>query len=104
MLSFPNENFFKNKERLLGEIFLSYETCKKESKRFKMKNKDRIGHLIVHGTLHLLGYDHKTKLDKKKMINIDIKINIIDLMLTCLKLLVFRKRRTGKINMYNPNK
>ena len=74
VLSFPNENFFKNKETLLGEIFLSYETCKKESKRFKMKNKDRIGHLIVHSTLHLLDYDHKTKIDEKKMINIESKI------------------------------
>ena len=38
------------------------------------------------------------------MINIDIKINIIDLMLTCLKLLVFKKSSTGKVNMYKPNK
>ena len=74
MLSFPNENFFKNKENFLGEIFLSYETCKKEAKKFKINNKDRIGHLIVHGILHLLGYDHNTKIDEKKMISIESKI------------------------------
>ena len=74
VLSFPNEKFFNNKENFLGEIFLSYETCKKEAKKFKISNKDRIGHLIVHGTLHLLGYDHKTKIDEKKMINIESKI------------------------------
>ena len=74
MLSFPNKKFFNNKENFLGEIFLSYETCKKEAKKFKISNKDRIGHLIVHGTLHLLGYDHKTKIDEKKMINIESKI------------------------------
>ena len=74
MLSFPNENFFKNKESFLGEIFLSYETCKKEAKKFKINNKDRIGHLIVHGILHLLGYDHNTKIDEKKMISIESKI------------------------------
>jgi len=74
VLSFPNENFFKNKESFLGEIFLSYETCKKEAKKFKINNKDRIGHLIVHGILHLLGYDHNTKKDEKKMISIESKI------------------------------
>ena len=74
VLSFPNEKFFNNKENFLGEIFLSYETCKKEAKKFKISNKDRIGHLIVHSTLHLLDYDHKTKIDEKKMINIESKI------------------------------
>ena len=80
VLSFPNENFFNNKENFLGEIFLSYEACKKEAKKFKINSKDRIGHLIVHGTLHLLGYDHKTKKDEKKMINIESKIlNSLDI-------------------------
>ena len=74
VLSFPNEKFFKGKENFLGEIFLSYETCKKEAKKFKINNKDRIGHLIVHGILHLLGYDHNTKIDEKKMISIESKI------------------------------
>ena len=74
VLSFPNEKFFKGKENFLGEIFLSYETCKKEAKKFKINNKDRISHLIVHGTLHLLGYDHKTKIKEKEMINIESKI------------------------------
>ena len=74
VLSFPNENFFKCRESFLGEIFLSYETCRKEAKKFKINSKDRIGHLIVHSTLHLLGYDHKTKIDEKKMISIESKI------------------------------
>ena len=74
VLSFSNENFFKCRESFLGEIFLSYETCKKEAKKFKINNKDRIGHLIVHGILHLLGYDHNTKKDEKKMISIESKI------------------------------
>ena len=74
VLSFPNEDFFNNKETFLGEIFLSYDACKKEAEQFEINSKDRIGHLIVHGTLHLLGYDHKTKIGEKKMINIESKI------------------------------
>ena len=74
VLSFPNDNFFKYKENFLGEVFLSYESCKKDAKKFKINSKDRISHLIIHGTLHLLGYDHKTKEDEKKMISIESKI------------------------------
>ena len=58
----------------LGEIFLAYETCYKESKKYKIDKKDRIGHLIVHGTLHLLGFDHKNKKDEKKMQDIEYKV------------------------------
>ena len=80
VLSFPNENFFKNKENFLGEIFLSYDTCRKEAKEFKINSKDRIGHMVVHGILHLLGYDHKTKIAEKKMVNIESKIlNSLDI-------------------------
>ncbi len=74
VLSFPNDNFFKKNDDFLGEVFLSYEACKKEAIKYKISNKDRIGHLIVHGTLHLLGYDHKTKKDEINMLNIESKI------------------------------
>ena len=74
VLSFPNDNFSKKNDNFLGEIFLSYEKCKKEAENLKIKEKDRIGHLIVHGILHLLGYDHKSKKDGKKMENVESKI------------------------------
>ena len=74
VLSFPNDNFLKDKDNFLGEIFLSYEMCKKEAKKSKIENKDRMSHLIVHGTLHLLGYDHKTKTEEEKMKAIESKI------------------------------
>ncbi|PPR38358.1 MAG: Endoribonuclease YbeY [Alphaproteobacteria bacterium MarineAlpha6_Bin4] len=74
VLSFPNENFFKKKENFLGEIYLSYELCKKEAKKFKMNEKQRSGHLIIHGILHLFGFNHETKKDEKKMIAVESKI------------------------------
>jgi|ETN01SMinimDraft_1059929.scaffolds.fasta_scaffold11303_5 probable rRNA maturation factor len=74
VLSFPNDNFFKYKENFLGEVFLSYESCKKDATKFKINCKARISHLIIHGTLHLLGYDHETKENEKKMIGIELKI------------------------------
>ncbi|MGI9391379.1 MAG: rRNA maturation RNase YbeY [Boseongicola sp.] len=42
----------------LGDIALGFETCAKEAKAAGKRLEDHVQHLIVHGTLHLLGYDH----------------------------------------------
>ena len=74
VLSFPNDNFQKDKNNFLGEIYLAYETCAKESERMKIKEIDRLSHLIVHGTLHLLGFDHKKKKEKLRMEMVENKV------------------------------
>jgi len=73
VLSFPNDSFQKDEAQFLGEIFLAYETCVKEAKKLNIKNIDRVCHLIVHGTLHLLGFNHKKEKEEKKMRNIENK-------------------------------
>jgi len=45
-------------EVLLGDIVLAYETCVREAAEKGVSVDDHASHLIVHGTLHLLGYDH----------------------------------------------
>lgn len=45
-------------EALLGDIILAYETCAREAEEKGISVADHATHLIVHGTLHLLGYDH----------------------------------------------
>lgn len=45
-------------EVLLGDIVLAYETCAAEAADKGISLADHATHLIVHGTLHLLGYDH----------------------------------------------
>lgn len=45
-------------EVLLGDIVLAYETCAREADEKGIALADHAAHLIVHGTLHLLGYDH----------------------------------------------
>jgi probable rRNA maturation factor len=45
-------------EVLLGDIVLAYETCAREAEEKGVPLADHAAHLIVHGTLHLLGYDH----------------------------------------------
>ena len=46
-------------EVLLGDIILAYETCAREAAEKGVGLADHATHLIVHGTLHLLGYDHQ---------------------------------------------
>jgi probable rRNA maturation factor len=45
-------------EVLLGDIVLAYETCAREAVERGVPFEDHAAHLIVHGVLHLLGYDH----------------------------------------------
>lgn len=45
-------------EILLGDIVLARETCEREAAERKVEVSAHAAHLIVHGMLHLLGYDH----------------------------------------------
>ena len=45
-------------EILLGDIVLARQTCSREANERDISIADHATHLIVHGTLHLLGYDH----------------------------------------------
>lgn len=43
----------------LGDIAISYDTCRNEAASGGKSLQDHALHLVVHGTLHLLGYDHE---------------------------------------------
>jgi len=47
-------------EVLLGDIVLAFHVCQAEAEEKQISVEDHATHLIVHGTLHLLGYDHET--------------------------------------------
>ena len=60
ILSFPScEQPVLNEERLfLGDLALSYETVMSEAKAAGILEQDHIAHLVLHGLLHLAGFDH----------------------------------------------
>lgn len=58
----------------LGDIALSYETCAREAMEAGKPMADHLTHLIVHGTLHLLGYDHITDGDAAFMERLEVEI------------------------------
>jgi probable rRNA maturation factor len=45
---------------LLGDVVLAYETVAREARDQRKSVADHFRHLVVHGVLHLLGYDHAT--------------------------------------------
>ncbi len=46
--------------RHLGDVILAYETMLRESEDQGKPLRHHLAHLLVHGTLHLLGHDHET--------------------------------------------
>ncbi|GJE06678.1 MULTISPECIES: rRNA maturation RNase YbeY [Methylobacterium] len=46
--------------RPLGDVVLAYDTLLRESAEQSKPLSDHLAHLLVHGTLHLLGQDHET--------------------------------------------
>lgn len=45
--------------RFLGDIVLAFETVEREAREEEKPIENHISHLVVHGVLHLLGYDHE---------------------------------------------
>lgn len=54
-------------EALLGDIVLAHETCAREAIERGVSLENHATHLIVHGVLHLLGYDHMTDSEGEAM-------------------------------------
>lgn len=51
----------------LGDLAIAYQTCAREAADGKKPLADHITHLIVHGLLHCLGFDHETDADAELM-------------------------------------
>lgn len=59
---------------LLGDIAISIETTEREAVLENKKFNDHFMHLVVHGFLHLFGYDHETGEEADRMESLEIRI------------------------------
>jgi len=50
-----------------GDVFISVDRAKKDAEKYGMSLDEEIARLIIHGTLHILGYDHEKQKDEKIM-------------------------------------
>ncbi|KHQ51213.1 rRNA maturation RNase YbeY [Mameliella alba] len=58
----------------LGDIALAWETCGREAAEQGIAFEQHVTHLIVHGVLHLLGYDHMRDADATLMERLEAEI------------------------------
>jgi probable rRNA maturation factor len=56
---------------MLGDIVLAAETVAREAEADAKPLADHIAHLIVHGILHLIGYDHESDAEAEEMENLE---------------------------------
>jgi probable rRNA maturation factor len=67
VLSFPSPQI-PSPLQTIGEVIISYDTLFRQAKEIGHSPKDEFFRLLVHGVLHLLGYDHETsKADELEM-------------------------------------
>ncbi|WP_332237814.1 rRNA maturation RNase YbeY [Sporolactobacillus sp. KGMB 08714] len=53
--------------RVLGDIVVSIDKAREQAEAYDHSFERELGFLIIHGLLHLLGYDHTTKAEEEKM-------------------------------------
>ena len=84
VLSFPTRDIEPGEipEMLLGDIILARETIAEEAVNFGISFADHLTHLVIHGFLHIFGYDHVEDKDAEVMERLERqclrKINIPD--------------------------
>ena len=82
VLSFPfyekkqlNNKIKKEKEVYLGDIIINLSQVKKKNN--KVKFKEELNKLWIHGLLHLLGYDHKSNIKYFQMRKLENKFSYL---------------------------
>jgi len=64
-------SFNYDADELIGEVYVSVETADRQARDHKHSLGDELIRLIVHGILHVHGYDHEDDEDYKKMLKIE---------------------------------
>lgn len=75
VLSFPAlDRFGEAGPQPLGDIILAQETIEREAAEQGVTAAHHLQHLVVHGLLHLLGFDHETDAEAQEMEGIEIEV------------------------------
>jgi probable rRNA maturation factor len=70
VLSFPADDAIAG-PGFVGDVVLAYETAQKEAREQDIKLADHVSHLVVHGVLHLLGFDHGDDAEAERMEDVE---------------------------------
>lgn len=70
----PDEILPPGAPAMLGDIVLAFETIMRESEEQDKDFHDHVAHLVIHGVLHLIGYDHENDEDAEIMEALEIAV------------------------------
>ena len=65
--AFEDSEKLKSTIRVLGDIYICIPRMQEQAKEYGHSEKRELSFLVVHGLLHLLGYDHQTKEEENVM-------------------------------------
>lgn len=76
VLTFPAQMDLRNKKTLdmfnqeleLGDILICKNVCSKQAKEFELSFYEEFVHLLIHGFLHICGYDHERSVKEEKLV------------------------------------
>lgn len=71
VLSFPSP---ANPGGWLGDVALAFGTCRREAEAQGKRLEHHLQHLVAHGVLHLVGYDHESDAEAEAMEALEVKI------------------------------
>lgn len=76
VLSFPAGGIITAQDEpfMLGDIVFDYFTIAQEATNQSKSFLDHFYHLLIHGTLHLIGYDHVIEAEAQEMEQLEVKI------------------------------
>ncbi|BAW81147.1 hypothetical conserved protein [Candidatus Nitrosoglobus terrae] len=74
ILSFPYENLIPCKISFLGDIVICAPVVMREALEQGKDEKAHWAHLVIHGVLHLLGFDHQQETEAEHMESLEIAI------------------------------
>ncbi len=74
VLSFPSDLPIEIEEAILGDVVICIEVVTEEAQAQGKTFGDHLLHMAIHGTLHLLGFDHIEESDAEKMETLEVKI------------------------------
>jgi probable rRNA maturation factor len=74
VLSFPSDLPIEIDEEILGDVVICNEIVAKEAKMQQKTFNNHLIHMAIHGTLHLLGFDHIEGSEAEKMESLEVEI------------------------------
>jgi probable rRNA maturation factor len=67
-------NYSDSSQNIDGELYISYKEAEHNASKFRVSLKEELSRLIIHGILHLIGYDDVKKSDKLVMKRLENKL------------------------------